>query len=98
MSFEIKLYDKKKRLHNKNGPAVIDYDGTKFWYNHGKLHRENGPAVEYTSGLKWYYQNGIKHRLDGPALECSEKNIKEYYFYGDRIYSDKHPLQKLFNE
>lgn len=97
MSVEYKIYDNKKRLHNRNTPAMIDYDGTKFWYKRGKLHRDDGPAVEYVSGLKWYYQNGIVHRSDGPALEWPEKNIKEYYIYGVKTFS-KNPLQKLFNE
>ncbi len=41
----VRLTDRHMKLHNDNGPAVIEPDGEQLWYQHGKLHRTDGPAV-----------------------------------------------------
>ena len=60
---------------------IIDYVGTKRWYNDDLLHREDGPALEYTDGSKQWFINGENHRLDGPAAKWS--NGKEEWLYKD---------------
>ncbi len=45
--------------HREKGPAIIDYDETKQWYQNGKLHRLYGPAVEYNDGHREYWIDGI---------------------------------------
>ncbi len=42
-------------FHRENGPAVIDHDGAKFWFQYDRYHRLDGPAVEKTSGEKEYW-------------------------------------------
>jgi len=53
--------------HRLDGPAYIDADGYKVWYQYGKKHRLDGPAVVYPNGTKEWYQYGKRHRLNGPA-------------------------------
>lgn len=66
-----KVTGRTRRLHNPDGPAVIDprgiFGGARKWYRHGKLHRDDGPAIMWGDGDWDYYQNGKRHRLDGPA-------------------------------
>lgn len=55
-------------LHRKNGPAVINGNGDKFYYEHGLLHRLNGPAIMLTNGTKIYMRRHLIHRDNGPAV------------------------------
>lgn len=52
--------DKQGRLHNENGPAIIQnerYDETMLkYYVNGKLHNENGPAIMYSDGHDFYWK------------------------------------------
>lgn len=50
------------------GPAVIEKDGTKYYYKNGKLHILNGPAIVYKNGGFEYYMNNEVHRKNGPAV------------------------------
>ena len=47
-------------IHRLDGPAVIDSDGTQFYYQYGLKHREDGPAVIRANGTKEYWINGKK--------------------------------------
>ena len=52
-------WNSQREPHREDGPAILYYDGTKFWYKNGKYHREDGPAIEYSaSGIKHWYING----------------------------------------
>ena len=55
-------------LHREDGPAVVTFDGTKYWCQNGLRHREDGPAVKYITGTEEWYLNGKRHRTDGPAI------------------------------
>lgn len=59
--------DSQGRLHNENGPAVINSFGSQLWFRNGKFHRDNGPAVT-GPGLEIWYENDFVHRENGPAL------------------------------
>lgn len=84
------------KLHNDNGPAVIEYyDGEiykKQYYQNGKLHRDNGPAIiEFYGTYKCekYYSNNKVHRINGPAIiYYGEERIlsEEYCMFGKRDY------------
>ena len=77
-------YNNAGQLHRDDGPAVIRWSGTKFWYQNGVLHRTDGPAVEWSDGGKLWYQNGLPHRLDGPAVERCDGS-KEWYINGEEL-------------
>jgi len=75
---------KTREKHKENGPAVIQANGNKYYYQNDLLHREDGPAIELNNGDKKYYQHGKLHRLDGPAIELTDGNV-EYWIYGKRL-------------
>lgn len=51
---EIKL-DDDGEFHSDKGPAIIDPNGDKFWFIHGKMHRVDGPAAEFNDGFKEWF-------------------------------------------
>jgi len=58
-------------------PAVIQSDGTKYWYVNGQLHRDNGlPAIEYITGEKSYYIDG-KEVLESRQPTLTEATNEE---------------------
>ena len=57
------------KIHREDGPAIENFDGSKWWYLNGKRHRTDGPAVEKSDGSKLWYLNDHFHREDGPAVE-----------------------------
>mgnify|MGYP003347731049 CR=1 FL=1 len=52
-------------LHRVDGPAVLFFDGDKYWYVNDKLHREDGPAIEKADGSKEWWLNG--HLIKKPS-------------------------------
>lgn len=59
------------QLHREYGPAVIEDDGGKSYYNQGTLHRLDGPACiwpGYNEVNYWY--------VDGEFI-CQSENPKE---------------------
>ncbi len=56
-------------LHNDDGPAVVQLDGTQIWYQHGVKHRLDGPAVVWADGTKEWWVAGYCHRRAGFAIE-----------------------------
>ena len=68
------FYDKHKRRHRLNKPAVENITG-KAWYVNGKLHRLDGPAVEWNASIElncWY--------IEGNEIEKERypKKVEEY--------------------
>lgn len=60
-----------KILHRDNDlPAVINADGSEWWYQDGKLHRENDrPAEILSSGeQRWWYRGLLHREHDYPAI------------------------------
>lgn len=53
---------KNKRLHNQNGPAIIDDDGTLQWFINHKIHRLDGPAILYPTGEKKYFIDSFEYQ------------------------------------
>lgn len=98
-----------KKLHHKNGPAVLRYHwngkiAVEEWYRHGILHRNNHePAIMYYDSngkvrSKEWYESGILHRnkSDGPAVVYYSPNgsIKlEEYWTNGKHIND--PVQIL---
>lgn len=69
------------KMHRKEGPAVIQRDGTKEWWFHGKRHREDGPAIEFANGNKEWFVNNDYHRVGGPSIVKSDGD-KYWHQYG----------------
>ena len=59
-SFVTITYRVNGEIHRDNDlPAVIQADGTKWWYIDNKLHRDNDqPAVIDADGTKYWYIDG----------------------------------------
>jgi hypothetical protein len=50
-------------LDRKKGPAVIWYNGTKFWMINGLYHRKGGPAVIFPNGnCEWWVDDVLISR------------------------------------
>ena len=43
--YKILYYNKDGKPHREDGPAIIDADGRKEWYQNGEYHREDGPCL-----------------------------------------------------
>ncbi len=52
--------NKKCQFHREKEPAVIYFDGSKFWYKEHEYHRLDGPAVIWSNGNKEYWINNRK--------------------------------------
>ena len=91
---ETKYYNKRGKLHRKDGPAIELAGGRKEWYQNGKRHREDGPAVEDADGSKKWYQNDKRHRLDGPAIEWANGG-KEWWENDERHREDGPAVEYL---
>jgi len=76
-------------LHNENGPAIEQGDGSKYWYIDGDRHRDgNLPAIEMANGDKEWWVEGKRHRDGGlPAVEKANGD-REYWFNGKRHNED----------
>jgi hypothetical protein len=66
----------------EDGPALVNSDGSEFWYLENQLHRVGGPACTYGDGLQIWLQYGEKHNLHGPAFIDPVTGVKEYWLYG----------------
>lgn len=78
------------KFHNDGDePAIVYFNGNKFWYKHGDLHRENGPAQIIGSEQSWY-RNDSLHREDGPARVDLASEDEEWWFNG-RLHRDGGP-------
>jgi len=91
------LYDEDGYFHNSNGPAMIDIDGGRYWYRHGKLHREDGPASIYSSGLLKYYIDDCLHRLDGPAVVYPD-GTGDYWISNIRYTEEEYKMIVFFKK
>ena len=70
--------------HNPNGPAVVDTDGSKWYYINGKLHNPNGAAVIWPDGGQEYWINDQLHNPDGPAM-VRANGYKAHYIKGKKL-------------
>ncbi|NVM34035.1 MAG: hypothetical protein HWN81_00470 [Candidatus Lokiarchaeota archaeon] len=77
-------YNRNKKLHRLDEPAIEYADSCKAWYVKGKRHRLDGPAIEYANGYREWYVEGKLHRLDGPAIECASSH-KEWWIDGEEL-------------
>ena len=71
----------KNQLHCEDGPAMIQADGSAYYYVNGALHREDGPAIINSNGNVFWLINGQPHRADGPSSILSDGTVS-YHLYG----------------
>ena len=81
-------YNKKEEYHNTKGPAVLDEDGTVWYYQNGKCHRTDGPAIIRSDGTVYYSQNDKLHRTDGPAI-IWDNGMVEYWVNGKKLSEEE---------
>ena len=72
------------KLHRIDGPAHIDADGTKMWYERNQRHRIGGPAVTYAAGSKLWFEHNQLHRIDGPAVTYA--NGTKMWYIRDELH------------
>lgn len=87
----LRWYNEDNVLHREDGPAIEDFDGSKYWFLYGNLCRKDGPAVECSRGHKRWYLNGKLHRVDGPAIELAD-GAKTWYLKGERMSEEGYIL------
>jgi hypothetical protein len=100
-----------KKLHRKEGPALIKYysDGSiqsESYYINGEYHRENKPAYikyHYDGSLKYelYYLKGKQHRDNYPSFIQYYNNgfvRKEYYCLNGEFHREEGPAKIYYNE
>lgn len=66
-------------LFCKDGPAVIQPDGTEEYYSNGKKHRVENWAVINPNGYKEWWLDGKLGRKDGPAIQYSDGGVDWIY-------------------
>ena len=78
--------DPQGRLHNPDGPAVVNQRSNhKEWYNRGLLHRDGDEPAVLGEGYSSYYKHGKLHRDGGqPAIISKNGNHLEWYVNGQR--------------
>jgi len=80
---------KVKQIYTVNGwphrnydlPAVINADGTQWWYKNGQIHREGDlHAIILANGTQEWWKNGQRHREgDLPAWIRADGSQQEWY-------------------
>lgn len=83
------------KLHRLSGPAIINAQGDKFWFQNGISHREDGPAVEFNDGGYEYHLNGKHHRIGGPSIEYNTRS-RGFIFITVDIPNTKGSKKALF--
>src|SRR5258708_6492385 len=71
-------------LHREGDqPAIIEPDGSQYWYVNGKLHRENDkPASIRSNGYIGWFYHGLLHReCDNPAVILKD-TAQQWYHKG----------------
>jgi hypothetical protein len=89
----------KDQLHSFNDePAIIYFNGIKYWYKDGKLHRDNDkPAIIYFDGTKYWYKDGKCHRdNDEPAIVYAD-GAKRWYINGIELIKKQVKLLNKIN-
>lgn len=69
-------------------PAIIQPNGTQWWYQNGIHHRDGDkPAVIFAGGSRGWYQNGKKHRDDDQPAVIYSDGTRIWYLNGkiDRV-------------
>lgn len=49
-------------VHREDGPAVIETDGSLYYYDSGLLHRDNKPAIIKPNEAYYYYERNRYYR------------------------------------
>ncbi len=81
--------DEDGQWHRDDGPAVIESNGSQWWFRHGEIHRDDGPAMIYSVGRLEWCQYGEYHRDDGPA-RIHVDGTQEWYQHG-KLHRDDGP-------
>lgn len=56
------------QLHRIGGPALIRFNGSKYWFKNGKVHRDDGgPAEIWADGFKAWRQDGKLIKVENPS-------------------------------
>ncbi len=82
--------NKQGEPHRDDGPAVIETDGTRWWYQRNERHRDDGPAMINADGIRSWWQHGKLHRDDGPAV-ISADGTQERWYRCDELHRDGGP-------
>lgn len=83
------------KLHRLDGPAVVQSDGSEFWFHNGSLHRLDGPAVVQSDGTTAWKRHGKFHRLDGPAIEWANGSMT--WIINGKYYSEDAFNKEIWN-
>jgi hypothetical protein len=75
------VYTKDGRLHNEDGPAMVNPDGSVAYFIYGDLHNLQGPAITAPDGYTAYFAGGLRHNPLGPAVVTADGE-EFYYFMG----------------
>ena len=86
-------FDNNNDFHREDGPAIIEANGSKEWWQNGNLHRIDGPAIEQVNGHKEWWQNHQRHREDGPAVIFPDG--KHYWYFKNRKLKFENWLKRV---
>ena len=83
-------------------PAIIEPDGTQYWFQNGLKHRDGDqPAVIKQNGTKIWYQNGQRHRDGDEPAVIDADGSKEWYkngkSYKPNLYDEFQILKRKYN-
>jgi len=92
MSNKLEVVNERGQLHCDDGPAQIEENGTKRWFENGKL-----KYIEYPDGSKSWWKDDQLHREDGPAIIFANGH-KVFSFHGNRILDENHELSNWLEE
>ncbi len=85
----VEYRDEDGQWHRDDGPAVIESNGSQWWFRHGQLHRDDGPAMIHSVGRLEWCQYGECHRDGGPARIYVD-GTREWYQHG-KLHRDDGP-------
>lgn len=81
----------------EDGPAVLNADGSCYWYLNGSLHRVGAASRRSHKWCHSWYQAGELHREDGPAVEGAD-GTREWYNRAVKLSEEEFNRQnKAFN-
>jgi hypothetical protein len=76
-------YDQRGLRHRDDGlPALTDFDGNRFWIDHGRLHNPDGPSIIRVDGTCEWHMFGLRHRQDGGPTIIEPNGIEHYHHLG----------------
>lgn len=60
------------RRHREDGPALIDKEGNKYWWQNDKKHRLDGPAIEFHDGKVEYWIDDVHYSKESYLKKIEE--------------------------